>query len=142
MSPFNFSCSSIPPVEDKIDSVGNVSFISCSEGRYVTLSQCAHHEHLPEKWRITDNEVRLLPLEPADPEHQFGDPLRPFLDLDAVELFGSHHSTGEASRERHTHAVFSEVVEQVDDLVFDAFEQIERHVQKVSRSAGGVENAD
>jgi hypothetical protein len=79
-----------------------------------------------------------LPLQKADPEHQFGDRRRAGIDFKSQELVrvdGLEFVTGEA-------ALSGERGQGLQNFAFEPFHQFERYIKEVSGAAGRIENAN
>ena len=78
------------------------------------------------------------PLEGADPEDEFGDGGGAGVEFEAEELVGIDGFAGHVEEA----LAFAELVEEIEDFAFDAFEVFEGDVEEVAGPAGGIEDAE
>jgi hypothetical protein len=79
-----------------------------------------------------------MPLQPADPQHQFGQGGGALVQLDAAQLL---QRDGFAFQAELVLGVAQSCLELVQHLAFQALQVLQRHVQEVAAAAGRVEHA-
>ena len=79
-----------------------------------------------------------VPLQIADPQHQFGDGRGPRVDLDAVELLGPH----DLALQFQKRLLLAQLAHHLQHFAFQPLQVFQGDIEKVARTARGVEDAD